>query len=248
MNIADYIDRVESFETLTYNEQVKLLSYFHCISHSKEYFSTTDIKDEFENQKLKQPTNVSQVLKKLSQAKPPILLKDKKGWTFHRKAKKELDETYIGTIHNRDTTNSLRELLKSITGEEQKKFLAEAINCFDIKSFRAAIIMTWLLSLDILYEHILSKKLPEFNSALVTQGKYKKVKITKKDDFNDLKESDFIELCRIGRIITGDIKKILAEKLDFRNTCAHPNSVVVKELKAISFIDDLISNIIKKYQ
>jgi len=248
MTVIELLDKIDDFDNLTAKEQVRLLSFFHCVSHQKEYFTTSDIKDEFDAQKLRQPANVSNELIKLSSTKPPIILKDKKGWTFHRTAKKELDEIYLGSSHKRAISVTLRDLLKAISGKEQQLFLEEAITCFEIKAFRASVIMTWLLCLDTIYEYILKHKTSEFNAAIQAHGKYKKIQIVKKDDFTDIKESDFIELCRVAKIVTGDIRKILDEKLDFRNTCAHPNTIVVNEPKVISYIDDLVTNVITKYQ
>jgi hypothetical protein len=125
--------------------------------------------------------------------------------------------------------------------------LEEAISCFEIKSFRAAVIMTWLLTMDTIYEYVLSRKLSEFNNAIQLQGKYKKIIVKVKDNFSDIKESDFIELLRVAKIISNDTRKILDEKLDFRNTCAHPNSVIIRESKAISFLEDVIENIVLKF-
>ena len=96
--------------------------------------------------------------------------------------------------------------------------------------------MSWLLAIDTIYEFVLKNKLTEFNNAIQTHGKYKKIIITNKDNFSDIKESDFIELLRVAKIISNDTRKILDEKLAFRNTCAHPNTVIIKESKAISFI------------
>jgi hypothetical protein len=248
MTVTELLDKIDDFDKLTDKEQVKLLSYFHITAHGKEYFTTTDIKEEFDAQKLRQPSNVSSELSNLGRMKPPIVLKDKKGWTFHRTAKKDLDEIHLGTSHKRAISITLRGLLKIVTGKEQQLFLEEAIICFEVKAFRASIIMTWLLCLDVLYEYILQNKLTEFNASIQAHGKYKKIQIAKKDDFTDIKESDFIELCRVAKIITGDVRKILDEKLDFRNTCAHPNTIVVNEPKVIAYIDDLVTNVITKYQ
>ena len=248
MNVTDFIDQVEDFDSLTNKEQVKLLSYFYCCANGKEHFSTTEIKNEFSSLKLNQPSNVSNELLLLSKLKPPVVLRDKEGWIFQRNARKKLDEIFQGSTHHRTISKTLRNLINEVNGSEQQKFLNEAISCFEIKSFRASIIMSWLLSLDVLFEYIMSKKLLEFNNAIISHGKYKKVIISKKDEFSDIKESDFIEICRVGKIITNDIRKLLDEKLGIRNTCAHPNSMVITEIKAIAIIEDLVLNIIKRFQ
>jgi hypothetical protein len=106
--------------------------------------------------------------------------------------------------------------------------------------------MTWLLVIDNLFEYILEKKLSEFNKALSSQNLKIKA-ISQKDDFGELKETKFIELCRSANIISNDVRKILDEKLGIRNTCAHPNSIIVAESKATSFIEDLVDNVLSHF-
>lgn len=249
LTVNELLNRVSDFDDLTQKEQVKLVAFFHCVEHNKERFTQSDIKDEFDKQKLLQPSNLSREFSKLSKLKPPIVVSNGNGIAFHRTAKKNLEESFLGLKHRQDVSIVLRDLLDKISGNEQKLFLEEAISCFEIKSYRAAIILTWLLTVDTLYEFILrSKNLNKFNAAIQKHGKYKKITVTKKEDFNEIKETDFIELMRVGKLISNDRRKILDEKLGIRNSCAHPNSVLFKEYKAISFIQDLVSNIITYYQ
>lgn len=249
MTVHDFLENTADFETLTQKEQVKLIAFFHCVENKKQFFNTNDILQEFENNALPAPTNIWTEIARLKKLKPPILIKANEGFTFHRSAKKSLDETYLGLKHKRNVSENLRALISELNKEEQKKYLEEAISCFEIKSFRASIIMTWLLAMDVLYEFVLlSKNLNPFNSAIQSHGKYKKITVTSKDDFSNIKEADFIEILRVSKLITNDTRKILDEKLGIRNSCAHPNSIEILDYKAIGFIQDLIFNIIKKYQ
>jgi hypothetical protein len=249
LTVNELLNRVTDFDDLTQKEQVKLVSFFHCVEHDKERFNQSDIKNEFDKHKLFQPSNLSREFSNLSKTKPPIFVSNGKGIAFHRTAKKNLEESFLGLKHRQDVSIVLRELLDKVSGNEQKMFLEEAISCFEIKSFRAAIILTWLLTIDTLYEFILRpKNLSNFNLAIQKHGKYKKIKIINKDDFSEIKESDFIELMRVAKLISNDRRKILDEKLGIRNSCAHPNSILIKEYKAIAFIQDLVTNIILKFQ
>jgi hypothetical protein len=248
MVMSDLVDQVPDFDKLSMREQVKLMSFFAISISQKDYFTANDVKVEFDALSLSKPANITRDLISLCNSKPPILIKNKDRYAFQRTAKKILEELYLGTTHKRAISLSLRELLNDIKGKEQVAFCEEAISCFEIKAFRAAIIMTWLLTLDVIYEFIISKKLVEFNAAIQAHGKYKKITILDKDQFSDLKESDFIEISRGAKIITNDVRKILVDVLDFRNTCAHPNTISVQETKAISIIEDLINNVIKKFQ
>lgn len=249
LTVNELLNRVSDFDDLTQKEQVRLIAFFHCIEHDKERFSQNDIKNEFEKQSLSQPSNLSREISKLSKTKPPILISNGKGIAFHRSSRKELENSFLGFKHKQDVSIILRELLEKIKGNEQKLFLEEAVGCFEMKSFRAAIILTWLLTMDTLFEFILKpQNLSRFNTAIQNHGKYRKITIVVKDDFNDIKESDFIELMRVAKLITNDRRKILDEKLGIRNSCAHPNSILVKDYKVISFVQDLVTNIIQKYQ
>ncbi|MDM1295302.1 hypothetical protein HX021_13520 [Sphingobacterium sp. N143] len=246
--LGQFIDRIDGFEKLSQLEQVKLIAYFYCITEVKEVFSTAEIRSSFVNNDINPPTNISDCIGRMLRGKPPVFVKKNGQYSFHRISKKELDSIYLDNKHTQQISSSLRQLLTKITSEEQKTFLEEAISCFEIKSFRAATIMCWLLTMDVLYEFILKSYLTDFNTAIQSQGKYKKITISKKEHFSDIKENDFIELLRVARLISNDVRKILDEKLGTRNTAAHPNTVIVKESKAINFIEDLIENVIVRFQ
>jgi len=248
MTVHDLIEKTENFESLPQKEQIKKIAYFYCLVNNTEEFSTKLISDEFKNQKLQVPKGISSLIPNLTKTKPISFIKTKNGYTLHRTQKKDLDRIYIEP-HETEVSFKLRELLTKVKSKEQKIFLEEAIKCFEIKCYRASIIMTWLLTIDVLYELILeSKNLVVFNAGIQNHGKYKKIVITKKDDFSDIKETDFIELLRVAKLVSNDIRKILDEKLGFRNSCAHPNTIFVDELKSTSFIKDLVINIIEKFQ
>ena len=63
------------------------------------------------------------------------------------------------------------------------------------------------------------------------------------DDFSIvLKESEVIDICKSAKIINPNLHKILKEKLEKRNTAAHPSTVRVTQVQAEAFIDELIRN------
>lgn len=248
MKIENYIDLIEDFELISQKEQIKYLSFFYLLIEEKEIFTTRELKKCFIDNNLVVPSNISHELGRLSKEKPTIIVKKSNGYSFHRNSKKILEQEFVGSKHKLHISKTLRGLIPEIVSLEQRIFLQEAINCFEIKAYRASILMTWLLTMDVIYEFVINNKLVEFNLAIQAHGKYKKIKFSKKDDFSEMKESDIIEVLRTAKIISNDIRKILVEKLDFRNTCAHPNTITIKESKAISVIDDLVENVIFKFQ
>jgi hypothetical protein len=126
--------------------------------------------------------------------------------------------------------------------------LAEAVACVDVKARRAAVVMVWAMTVDHLERYVLNHKLPEFNAAWARRNDCKGRTIVVQDDFLEIRdESTFVEILRSGAIITNDVRKILDEKLGFRNTCAHPNDIVIPDSKVLSAIEDLVYNVILKY-
>ena len=48
--------------------------------------------------------------------------------------------------------------------------------------------------------------------------------------------------------ISKDVRKILDTSLGVRNSCAHPSGITVKNTKVISFVEDLVDNVVLKYE
>jgi len=161
---------------------------------------------------------------------------------------KELQD-YLGVTQGTPAGQSaLTALVGKIAGDAEQRFLAEAIACVDVKARRAAVVMVWAMTVDHLERFILSHKLPEFNSAWARRADCRGRTIAGQDDFLEIRdERTFIEILRSATIITNDVKKILDEKLGFRNTCAHPNDIVIPDSKVLSAIEDLVYNVILKY-
>lgn len=108
--------------------------------------------------------------------------------------------------------------------------------------------MAWILTIDHLYNYVLSTKITDFNSALAANPDKRIKKVITKDDLSELKEIKFLEICRSANIISNDVRKILEDSLGVRNTCAHPSSVDVTKTKAISVIEDLVINVVRKFE
>lgn len=249
MDVHSLIEKTEKFHTLPQKEQIKLMAFFYCLENDIDTFETKHVRDEFIKNKLSIPSGITSLVPQMSKSKPPIFLKINKGYTLHRNIKKELEKNYCEDIHEIEVSSKLRDLLAIVKSIEQKNFLEEAIKCFEVRAYRASIILCWLLTMDVLYEYALKTiNLGAFNLAIQSHGKYKKLSLSKKDDFSDIKESDFIELLRVSKLISNDIRKILDEKLGIRNSTAHPNSIQIDDYKAIAFIQDLINNVVNKYQ
>jgi hypothetical protein len=129
--------------------------------------------------------------------------------------------------------------------------LDESLKCYKAGAFRAAIVMCWNLAYDHLLSYVLHHRLADFNSQwpISFPKKHAQSRISAiaiRDDFSELKESEVLMVCKSAAIISGDVYKILHEKLDRRNSAAHPSGVRIEQLQAESFIDDIVKNVVLK--
>ncbi|WP_197030380.1 hypothetical protein [Phyllobacterium sp. UNC302MFCol5.2] len=181
--------------------------------------------------------------------KPPKYIKAGGGYKLQRHMREALSRKLGAEMVAAQTSATLRGLENKMPDGSDKDFLKEAIDCFEVGANRGTIVMVWILAMDHLFAHILAHKLADFNAALaLNTDKSVKVRvIAQRDDFTEMKESKFIEFCRTAKIISNDVRKILDQKLDTRNSCAHPSGVTINKSKVIDFVEDLIGNVVLKY-
>ena len=71
-------------------------------------------------------------------------------------------------------------------------------------------VLTWVAALDHLHEYVLIHQLASFNAALGRRSDHlSKFVVAARDDFGEMTESVFIEVCRSANVITADVRKIL---------------------------------------
>jgi hypothetical protein len=248
VELSDLIALISGFHTWSHVDKIKLFVWHLDTHRDHARVQTAQVLQCYDALHLERPANLSAQLSQLNSKKPKELLKDSKGYYLEKRVKDALDKTY----GQRQVTVQVHELLTSLSGkvssEAERLFLAEALSCFKIKAFRAAIIMAWNLAFDHLQEWIIINHLAAFNARIpVRYPRRTGVNVTKKEDFADnLKESEIIEICSSASLISGNIKKILDEKLTRRNMAAHPSTVEITQLQAEDVITDLVNNIVLK--
>jgi hypothetical protein len=193
---------------------------------------------------------LSKAAQKRNRDDTPLMVHSGKGYRLERKERERIRLTLSSDTHQRETETALRSLvgLLSVTGEQS--FLDEAVMCYEVSAYRAAIVMTWNLTIHHVYEYVLKHHLSSFNTEL-GKVKDKRVKVTavsSMDDFADIPENKVIEIARAANVINNDVRKILDQKLGTRNSYAHPTTLTLSPIKASEFIQDLISNVVMKYK
>ena len=112
------------------------------------------------------------------------------------------------------------------------------------------IVMAWNLAYDHLLRWILSdaSRLSSFNANVagrVGPAKAAKLVIAKREDFEELKEYDVLQICGLAKLFTSmNTKKILEMQLTKRNLAAHPSLVVIDAPQADDAISSLVNNIV----
>ena len=229
----------------------ELVAYFlyYLTVETKDQNSTAGVLAEcFRECSLVPPDRLANYLSEGLKSKPVQYLKVSSGYTLHRTLKEKISGELGERRVTIQTSAELRSIESMLPDGDAKTFLREAIDCFEAGANRAAIIMTWVLTMNHLHDYVFKHHLAAFNAAFKKAPYRKMDHVNAIDDFGDMNEKKFIELCRSASAITHDQRKILDGALDIRNSCAHPSSVVVKRSKAISTIEDLVTNIISKIE
>jgi len=224
--------------------------YFLTVELSQESATAKQVSDCFVACDLAAPKGVAARLSAGLKTKPPKYIKASGGYRLQRHMREALSAKLGAETVTAQTSATLRGLEHKLREGGAKDFLKETINCFEAGANRATITMAWILAMDHLFAYILAHKLNEFNAALAKNtDKSVKVKIvTQRDDFTEMKESKFIEFCRAAKIISNDVRKILEQKLDTRNSCAHPSGVTINKTKVIDYVEDVVENVVLKYR
>ena len=259
MSPQEFVSHFERINDFSRNSKILLFSFYLRTFEGQAEFKTTDLRRCFRDSLIKIPNSLAQLTRSLASGRKSPLMKGKRKDTFALTIDgiDEVEKVLPDSLKNIGADGSfseaamvhLKKALKKVTDPNRKTFLAEAISCLGVDALRATVIMTWIVTLDHLFEYVITKKLQDFNNALHNRnGRERNLTVASQDDFGEIKESIFIETCKSAGIISKDVRKILDEKLGFRNTCAHPNTISVGEAKTVAFVEDLVDNVIAKYQ
>jgi hypothetical protein len=243
--LEDVVAGVAAFNTWGHSERIRLFAWFLHTREAKERFQTADINRCFDVLHLARPSNASQLITQLTDQ--GHFLKDGAGWRLGREQRDKLDQNYGRRQETVAVDKLLSELPGRMTDNACREYLEEALVCFRHAAFRAAIVMTWNVTYGHLLTVVVARNLSRFNVQMSTMFGGKKKPINSIDDFQKLKESEVIEVCNAGGLISKEVSKVLADKLDKRNTAAHPSGATVDKLQAEAFISDLVKNALLKF-
>lgn len=248
MELAEFANSVPEFGTWSHTTRVKAIAWYLHTYMGRDHVRASDVDECFRSLNVDGPSNTHRLLVALTEKSPKEMLRRNGGFVLEARIRADLDARLgqrPATIH---VHKLLADLPARLPSEVERVFLEEALRCLRSQAFRAAIVMAWNLAFDHLCHWIIKNHLTEFNArvALLYPGLKKFKPITKREDFAQLDESQVIDAAGTPTILTGNLKKVLNEKLTRRNLAAHPSEVVITQPTAEDVISDLVENVVLK--
>jgi hypothetical protein len=245
MELAEFVSTVQGFDGMGDREKVRHFAWYLHSHRQMQMFATGDVRKCFEELSLVSP-NVSLHLIRMAEAKSPTLIQSKGKYKLHRRDMTNLDALYAAHPITIATSKLLMDLPAKVPDLAERAFLEEAINCYKVRAYRAAIVMTWNLAYDHLIRWILADatRVAALNITFAKRFQKKPPNVAVLQDLEDIKEFDVVESCGTAALFSSNVVKILKEKLIKRNMAAHPSTVVVIEAQANDVITDLVNNVV----
>ncbi len=249
-SVNSFYNSIEDVESVKQATLIDLFVYHLTVETGVEVVTPKMVDECFCACDLTPPKRTATHLSEGVKSRPQKFIRMGGGYKLQRHMREALSKQLGAEKIVAQTSATLRGIEHKLAEGATKSFLKETIDCFEAGANRATIVMAWILAMDHLFAYILAHRLAEFNAALAkSSDKSVKVKvIAQRDDFTEMKESKFIEFCRAAKIISNDVRKILDQKLETRNSSAHPSGVSITKTKVIDFVEDLVENVVMKYK
>lgn len=186
--------------------------------------------------------NVSQILGRMDGA---VRLPD--GWAITDAGIEKLSAMGVTAASpSKRLQPTLRTYASGITDSSIKGFVDEAIGALEYKLYRAAVVLSWVGAVSVLYEVVLRSHLVAFNSEALKRFPKWKSAVTV-DDLSRMKEFDFLQVANGISVIGKNTREELEQCLKLRNTCGHPNNHSIGEHRVTSHVEVLILNVFSKF-
>lgn len=146
--------------------------------------------------------------------------------------------------------SALRAHMVKIANQDSQRFIEEAVSCFEVRQYRAAVVLSWVGAIAVLYDHVVAHDLAGFNAEAVSRSansKHPWSPAKSADDLARMKESEFLIVLEKRSIIGASVRKQLEKCLDLRNGCGHPNSLKIADHAVASHVEILILNVFSRF-
>lgn len=245
MDLKDFVRQVPGFDDLSHPERIKIFAWYLHTHAGRERVDVDAIRRCYE-QLHYEPPNLSRDMARLAERRPAELLKDSTGYRLEARVREQLDAKYGEAPSSIAVAKLLAELPSKVAGADQSVFLRETLDCYRVKAFRSAIVMAWNLAYDHLLKWLLADaaRVQTFNQRIPVRFPKKQVQVANFDDFEDLKESEVVEVANSAGLLSGNVVKVLDKELKRRNSAAHPSPTTFTQYQAEDSITDLVNNVV----
>lgn len=249
MELVMLKEAVPGLANKSHYDRIKIFGWWIHIHKSQATFTGADIAKCYDALHYSKPSSFGGYISQLVDKKE--LLKSGGGYRLENKIREQIDSAYGTPEITVKVTSLLNELAATIPDMAERAYYQEALICYKHGSLRGAVIMMWNIAFSHLCDHIIAKRLADFNARWLVSfpGMHKKKTnvITAVDDVaEEFKEQQVLEICRDAGIIGKNIYNIMHAALAKRNAAAHPNAVVIDQVQTDAYISDLIINVVQK--
>ena len=163
------------------------------------------------------------------------------GWDLNHAGKQALNDL-VGGPPAPAAASSLRDQLKRIASNDARAFVEESVGCIEHGHYRAAVVLSWIGAMALLYDHIVAHQLAAFNlEARHRDAKWRDAKTA--DHLARMGESDCLHILEAIGVIGKNVRVELEGCLKLRNGCGHPNTLKVAEHRVNSHVEVLVLNV-----
>ena len=142
--------------------------------------------------------------------------------------------------------SALRHHLSSLADSNTKSFVEEAVQCFESRLYRAAVVLSWVGAVSVLYDHVVANHLAAFNAeASRRDSRWRNA--SDADGLSRMREYGFLQTIASLSIIGRNTKQELERQLSFRNACGHPNSLSLGEHMVAAHVESLVLNVYSQF-
>lgn len=171
-----------------------------------------------------------------------------KGWELNKDGRQRVAQL-AGASYAAPTLQSavsLRTHLTGISNPDVAAFLSEAITCLEVNQYRAAVVLSWVGAVAVLYDHVVASHLADFNAEAARRDqKWRAAKTV--DDLARMKELDFLNILEAISVLGKNVRQELQNALQLRNACGHPSTLKIGAAKVASHIEILTLNVFGKF-
>ncbi len=246
-SMQDFASSIAGFYKRSAVDQLLALAWFVETRQQRTTFDGVYMRQCFKEVGI-DPPDMSVYLPRLAAKKPPQLIKENGGYRLTAAMRRTFDARFGGDPTVIAVAKTLTDLPAKLPDLVEREFLTEALNCYRVRAYRAAVIMAWNLTYDHLVRWVFADvgRLASMNTGIATKYPKKNLVLAKHEDADELKESEFIEAARTSNLFDKNTAQILREKLGRRNMAAHPSRVSITQHSADEMITDLVANVILK--